>query len=383
LATIEAKAHENSTFIETLRAVQSLKIFNREGDRETQWLNRYGDVVSANVRLGRAKIAFATINDALFGLENVVTIYLAARLALSNSLTIGMIFAFMSYKQHFTEKAVQLVEKALDFRILELHLERLADIALSPLERGHDQVLAYTRQIRGGIELRNVFFRYAETEPFVLEDINFIIEPGEFVAVMGPSGAGKTTLIKIMLGLLEPTRGEVLIDGVPLSTIGPRAYREHVGAVMQEDQLLSGSVADNICFFDPSFDQDRMIQCTQLAGIHEEIMAMPMSYNSLIGDMGSSLSGGQKQRVVLARALYRLPRILFLDEGTAHLDVENEIKINDALKRLQMTRISVAHRPEISSGANRTLRIARTPKSDARGPAPDAIAKQQDEVTSS
>lgn len=383
LATIEAKAHENSTFIETLRAVQSLKIFNREGDRETQWLNRYGDVVSANVRLGRAKIAFATINDALFGLENVVTIYLAARLALSNSLTIGMIFAFMSYKQHFTEKAVQLVEKALDFRILELHLERLADIALSPLERGHDQVLAYTRQIRGRIELRNVFFRYAETEPFVLEDINFIIEPGEFVAVMGPSGAGKTTLIKIMLGLLEPTRGEVLIDGVPLSTIGPRAYREHVGAVMQEDQLLSGSVADNICFFDPSFDQDRMIQCTQLAGIHEEIMAMPMSYNSLIGDMGSSLSGGQKQRVVLARALYRLPRILFLDEGTAHLDVENEIKINDALKRLQMTRISVAHRPEISSGANRTLRIARTPKSDARGPAPDAIAKQQDEVTSS
>jgi ATP-binding cassette subfamily B protein RaxB len=383
LATIEAKAHENSTFIETLRAVQSLKIFNREGDRETQWLNRYGDVVSANVRLGRAKIAFATINDALFGLENVVTIYLAARLALSNSLTIGMIFAFMSYKQHFTEKAVQLVEKALDFRILELHLERLADIALSPLERGHDQVLAYMRLIRGRIELRNVFFRYAETEPFVLEDINFIIEPGEFVAVMGPSGAGKTTLIKIMLGLLEPTRGEVLIDGVPLSTIGPRAYREHVGAVMQEDQLLSGSVADNICFFDPSFDQDRMIQCTQLAGIHEEIMAMPMSYNSLIGDMGSSLSGGQKQRVLLARALYRLPRILFLDEGTAHLDVENEIKINDALKRLQMTRISVAHRPEISSGANRMLRIARTPKSDARGPAPDAIANQQDEVTSS
>jgi len=383
LAAIEAKAHENSTFIETLRAVQSLKIFNRESDRETQWLNRHGDVVSANVRLGRAKIAFATINDALFALENVVTIYLAARLALSNSLTIGMIFAFMSYKQHFTEKAIQLVEKALEFRILELHLERLADIALSPLERGHNQDLAYMRQIKGRIELRNVFFRYAETEPLVLEDISFIIEPGEFVTIMGPSGAGKTTLVKIMLGLLEPTRGEVLIDGVPLSTIGPRAYREHVGAVMQEDQLLSGSIADNICFFDPSFDQDRMIQCTQLAGIHEEIMAMPMSYNSLIGDMGSSLSGGQKQRVLLARALYRRPQILFLDEGTAHLDVENEININDALKRLQITRICVAHRPEISSGANRMLRIARTLKCDARGPAPDAIANQREKVASS
>ena len=357
LAAIEAKAHENSIFIETLRAVQSLKIFNRESDRETQWLNRYGDVVSANVRLGRAKIAFATINDALFGLEHVVTIYLAARLALSNSLTIGMIFAFMSYKQHFTEKAVQLVEKALDFRILELHLERLADIALSPLERGHDQVLAYTRQIQGRIEFRNVFFRYAETEPFVFEDINFIIEPGEFVTIMGPSGAGKTTLMKIMLGLLEPTSGEVRIDGIPLAVIGPRAYREHIGAVMQEDQLLSGSIADNICSFDSSFDQQRMIECAQLAEVHDDIMAMPMTYNSLIGDMGSSLSSGQKQRVLLARALYRRPKILFLDEGTAHLDVEKERRINENLRRLKMTRVSIAHRPEITSGADRVIRI--------------------------
>jgi ATP-binding cassette subfamily B protein RaxB len=360
LAVIETKAHENSTFIETMRAVQSLKIFNRESDRETQWLNRYADVVSANVRLGRTRIAFTSINDCLFGLENIITIYLAARLALSHSLTIGMIFAFMSYKQHFIEKAVQLVEKALDFRILELHLERLADIALSPLERGHDQPLTYARQIQGRIELRNVSFQYAETEPFVLEDISFIVEPGEFVTITGPSGGGKTTLVKIMLGLLEPTRGELLIDGVSLSTIGPRAYREHVAAVMQEDQLLSGSIADNICFFDPSFDEERMIECARLAAIHEEIMAMPMTYNSLIGDMGSSLSGGQKQRVLLARALYRQPRILFLDEGTAHLDVDNEKYINNSLNRLQMTRISVAHRPEVSSGADRILRVSRT-----------------------
>ena len=149
LAVIEAKAQENSTFIETLRAIQSLKLFNRENDREGQWLNRYADVVSANVRLGRAKIGFTTINDAIFGIENIVTIYLAARMALGGNLTVGMIIAFMSYKQHFTEKAVQLVEKALDFRILELHLERLGDIALSPLERGHDQALSYMRPLAG------------------------------------------------------------------------------------------------------------------------------------------------------------------------------------------------------------------------------------------
>jgi ATP-binding cassette subfamily B protein RaxB len=367
-ATIQAQAQENSTFIESVRAIQSLKLFNRESEREGQWLNRYSDVVSTNVRLGRAKIAFTTINDAIFGLESIITVYLAARLALNNALTVGMIFAFISYKQNFTDKAVQLIEKALDFRLLGLHLERLADIALTPLERGHDQVLAYTRQIRGRIELRNVFFRYAETEPFVLEDINLTIEPREFLTIMGPSGGGKTTLMKIMLGLLEPTMGEVLIDGVPLSVIGPRAYREQVGAVMQEDQLLSGSIADNICFFDPEFDQERMVACAQLAGIHQEIMAMPMTYNSLVGDMGSSLSGGQKQRLLLARALYRQPRILFLDEGTAHLDVDNERHINESLMRLRMTRVSIAHRPDISAGADRVIRVAKTVQSETRMP---------------
>jgi ATP-binding cassette, subfamily B, bacterial CvaB/MchF/RaxB len=352
LAVIEAKAQENSTFIESLRAIQSLKLFNRENDREGQWLNRYSDVVGANVRFGRAKVAFTTINDALFGLENIIMIYLAIQLALGNWLSVGMILAFISYKQNFTDKAVQLVEKGLDFRLLELHLERLADIALSPLEKGHDQVMAYTRQIKGALELRNVFFRYAETEPFVLENINLTVEAGQFVTIMGPSGGGKTTLMKIMLGLLEPTGGEILIDGAPLSHIGIRAYREQVAAVMQEDYLLSGSIADNICFFDTSFDQEKMIACAQLARIHDEISAMPMSYNSLVGDMGSSLSGGQKQRVLLARALYRQPRILFMDEGTAHLDLEKEKEINGALRRLRMTRINVAHRPEISSGAD-------------------------------
>ena len=349
---IQNKAQESSTFIETVRAVQSLKLFNRESEREGQWLNRYAEVVNANVRLGRARITFKTLNDLIFGLENIVTVYLAARLALDNALTVGMIFAFMSYKRHFTDKTVMLVEKAIDLRLLGLHLERLSDIALGEPEAGHDRPLAYTREVRGGIELRNLSFRYAETERFVLENVNLTVSPGQFVTIMGPSGGGKTTLMKIMLGLLEPTSGEVLIDGVPLPVVGARAYREHVGAVMQEDQLLSGSVADNICFFDPAFDQAWMTECAQNAAIHDEIMAMPMAYNSLVGDMGSSLSGGQKQRVLLARALYRRPKILFLDEGTAHLDVDRERKINEALRRLHITRISIAHRPEMAEGTD-------------------------------
>jgi len=366
-ATIQASAQENSNFIESIRAIQCLKLFNRESEREGQWLNRYAEVVNASVRLGRAKIAFSTVNELIFGLETIVTIYLAARLVLANQLTLGMIFAFMAYRQNFIDKSVALVEKALDFRILGLHLERLSDIALTPCERGHDRPLSYTRPILGRIELRNLFFRYAESEPFVLEDINLSVEPGEFITIMGPSGGGKTTLVKVMLGLLEPTSGEVLVDGIPLSTVGARAFREQVAAVMQDDQLLSGSVADNICFFDPDYNQDKLFQCARLAGIHDEIMAMPMTYNSLVGDMGSSLSGGQKQRVLLARALYREPRIIFLDEGTAHLDVENERRISESLRQLRMTRISVAHRPDIASGADRIVRVFRTVQSVSTG----------------
>jgi ATP-binding cassette subfamily B protein RaxB len=355
---IERKAREESALIETLRAMQSLKLFNRESEREGQWLNRHADAVNATLGLGRIQITFKTLNDCIFGLENIITVYLAARLALSETLTVGMVFAFMSYKHSFTEKAVLLVEKALDLRILGLHLDRLSDIALTPLERGHDRpLLEYVRPVRGGIELRNVSFRYAETEPFVLRDVSLTIEPGRFVTIMGPSGAGKTTLIKIMLGLLEPTSGEVLVDGTPLTVFGARAFREQVGAVMQDDQLLSGSIADNICFFDPNFDHEWMIACTRTAGVHDEIMAMPMAYNSLIGDMGNSLSGGQKQRVMLARALYRRPKVLFLDEGTAHLDIEKERAINENLRRLDITRVSIAHRPEITDGTDAILRI--------------------------
>jgi ATP-binding cassette subfamily B protein RaxB len=364
-AVIEAKAQEVSTFIETVRAFQTVKLFNRESEREGQWLNRYSSYIGATVRLGRATIGFRTINEVIFGVEMILTIYLATRLALNNVMTVGMIFAFMSYKDSFISKSVALVEEILEFRILDLHLERLSDIALSPLERGHDQPLAYIREINGSIELRDVSFRYADTEPFVIQNLSVFVPAGRFVTIMGPSGGGKSTLIKIMLGLLEPTSGEILIDGIPLSTLGPRAYREHVAAVMQDDQLLSGSIADNICFFDRSFDPEWMIECARLAGIHDEIMAMPMSYNTLIGDMGSSLSGGQKQRILLARALYKKPRCLFLDEGTAHLDTDMERYINESLRSLNMTRISVAHRPDITCGTDEVVTIGRATRSGA------------------
>jgi ATP-binding cassette subfamily B protein RaxB len=207
----------------------------------------------------------------------------------------------------------------------------------------------------GRIEVRNLSFRYGASEPFIFERVNFLVEPGDYVAVTGPSGGGKTTLLKVMLGLLEPTEGEVLIDGIPLATYGARAFRDHAGVVMQDDQLLSGSIADNICFFDQSFDHDFMLHCAHLAGVHDEIVRMPMAFDTLVGDMGSTLSGGQRQRILLARALYRRPQILCMDEGTSHLDTEIEAKVNLAITRLGLTRIIIAHRPETIASAQRCL----------------------------
>jgi ATP-binding cassette subfamily B protein RaxB len=355
LDLVHAKSLENTMFIETARAIQSIKVFNREAMRNALWSNRYAEVLIANAGVERLKGLFKALNDLVFGCENLAVVYLGAAAALDGKMTIGMLFAFMSYKLQFIDKAVRCTEKAIELRMLDLHLDRLADIAQAEPEAGTDAGTAYRPAIQGQIELRNLSFRYAAGEPLVLDGVSLSVEPGEYVAITGPSGGGKTTLLKLMLGLLEPAMGEVLVDGLPLRTVGARAFREHVGVVMQDDQLMSGSIADNISFFDDNFDAEQMQRCAALAGIHGDIMRMPMAYETLIGDMGSSLSGGQRQRVLLARALYKRPKILFMDECTSHLDTALEAQVNAAIKALGLTRIIIAHRPETIASASRRL----------------------------
>jgi len=187
---------------------------------------------------------------------------------------------------------------------------------------------------------------------------------------VGPSGCGKSTLCKIILGLLPPTEGEVLIDNIPITQLGLRAYRQLVGTVMQDDVLLSGSLQDNIAFFDARIDQARVVECARYAAIHAEITAMPMGYLTLVGDMGSSLSGGQKQRLLLARALYKQPKILALDEATSHLDIDNEFKVNQALRQMPLTRVVIAHRRETIDVAERVVLLQGGVATELRGPQP-------------
>jgi ATP-binding cassette subfamily B protein RaxB len=203
--------------------------------------------------------------------------------------------------------------------------------------------------------LRDVTFAHSDTEAPVLRHLNLTIEPGESVAIVGPSGCGKTTLLKLILGIHAPQSGELRVGERRLSDLGLTAWRDQVGTVMQDDELLSGSVADNISFFDPAADRAWVVECARVAAVHDEIEAMPMGYHTLIGEKGGSLSGGQKQRLLLARALYKRPRILLLDEATSALDVEHERRVNQQIRQLDLTRVIVAHRPETIASASRVV----------------------------
>lgn len=355
-------AKENTHFLETLRAITPLKLYGREDERRARWQNLIVDVQNRDVRTAKMSMAFQTANTLIFGLENLAVLWLGARTILQGqqnhavALTVGMLFAFVSYKSQFTSRVGKLIDYGVELRMLSLHGERLADIVLEAPEQD-DVPYSDLDHLAPSLELRNVSFRYAEGEPWILKDASFKVEAGENVAVTGPSGAGKTTLLKILLGLLPPTQGEVLYGGVPVRHLGVRNFRRQIGTVMQEDALLTGSLADNISFFDSHPDRERIEHCAALAQLHEDIRRMPMGYQTLVGDLGSGLSGGQKQRLLLARALYKQPRVLALDEATSHLDIANERAVTAALAQMKLTRLVIAHRPETIAGAQRVVQV--------------------------
>ena len=359
-ATEEALVHESkksSHFLESLRGVQAIKLFNAQADRQSRFTSLVVDTMNADLATRKLELLFTVLHRLLFGLERVAVVWIGALLVLDQKFSVGMLFAFMAYKEQFATRVSALIDKVVELKMLRLQGERLADIVLTAPEQ--EDATAHVRKSAEipAIELRDVSFSYSDAEPDVLNGVNLRIEPGESVAIVGPSGCGKTTLLKLILGIHAPQSGEMLIGGVPLSQMGLRAWRDMVGVVMQDEPLFSGSISDNISFFDLQPDMDWVAHCARVASVHDEIEAMPMGYHTLIGDMGSSLSGGQKQRILLARALYKRPMILLLDEATSALDVEGERLVNQAVRQLALTRVIVAHRPETIASAGRVVAL--------------------------
>jgi ATP-binding cassette subfamily B protein RaxB len=355
---IVRSAKQQSHFMESVRGIQVLKLFNREEDRQRRYMNLAVASTNAGLAVQRQMMFFSSLNAMLMVLENAAVLYLGARLVLGGQLSVGMLIAFLGYRTQFVSRASALVDQLLSFKMLGLQTERLADIVLAEPESLRNAALHRSQEgVAASIELCNVSFRYAPDDPWVLKDVSLKIEPGESVAIAGPSGCGKTTLLKVMLGQLEPQEGSVSVGGVPLRQLGLWHYREQIGVVMQDDRLFAGSIAENISLFDVQPDHARIEQVARLASVHDEIARMPMGYSTLVGDMGSALSGGQRQRVVLARALYKRPRILLLDEATSHLDTTTESLVNSAVQQLDITRIVIAHRPQTLEAMGRVIHL--------------------------
>jgi len=347
-------AKKSSHFLESLRGVQSIKLFNRQEDRQARFMNLVVDSMNANIATRKLDLTLGVLHKLLFGIERVVMIWVGALLVMDHTFSVGMLFAFVAYKEQFAQRVSALIDKTVEVKMLKLQGERLADIVLSAPEP-QPEFAPRSQELAQTLELRNISFAYSDSEPEVLRFLNLNIEPGESVAIVGPSGCGKTTLLKLMLGVHAPRTGEIRVGGMTLAQLGLRNWRDMIGTVMQDDQLFAGSIADNIGFFDPGADPAWIEQCARIAAVHSEIVMMPMGYHTLIGDMGASISGGQKQRILLARALYKRPKILFLDEATSALDVEREREVNNAIRQLDLTRVIVAHRPETIASASRVI----------------------------
>jgi ATP-binding cassette subfamily B protein RaxB len=358
---------QNTHFYETVNGIQSVRLFGQGDERRAGWMNLLAEQFNAELRINRIGVNYESARTVLFGIERVIVVWLAGRAVLDNAFSVGMLFAFIAYKDQFSTRISALVDRLLDLRMLGLHGERIADIVLTPAEDEGDLLLGESAHEKGApsIELRNISFRYSATEPYVFEDINLFVEAGESIAITGPSGCGKTTLVKIMLGLLEPSSGEVLVNGVPIKRIGLANFRSTIGTVMQEDRLFSGSIAENICFFDSVPDWERIKESAKLASLAHEIEAMPMGYYTMTGANGAGISGGQQQRLLLARALYRQPHLLVLDEATSELDVGNERTVNATIREMGLTRIMVAHRPDTIAMADRVVQLRNGRLSDA------------------
>ncbi|MBS1164926.1 MAG: transporter [Proteobacteria bacterium] len=345
---LATEAREETLFLETIRAIRSIKLFGREDERFDRWQSRLVDMTGANYRHNAADAAIRSAGDLIGSIGAALIVYITARAAIGGSFTIGMMMSFISYQVYFGNAAKNAVDALVSWRTLTVHLDRLADLALATApDDEHGQRPHFT----GVIEISNVSFHYHPDEPPILTGLSLTVAAGQMVAITGRSGEGKTTLLKLLLGLERPTSGSVLYDGINLSQIARNHFVGNIATVMQDDILLSGTIAENISFFDAEPDQPRIEECARIACIHSEISQMPMGYASLIGDMGNALSGGQRQRIMIARALYRKPKMLFMDEGTSHLDIQIERAINDNLSELNITRVVIAHRPD-------TLRIA-------------------------
>lgn len=343
--SIQAEAVEKTAFIESLRSIVSLKANAMERARHLFWHNKLCASIAANNRLAALGIRIDSVIDLFSSMELILVVALGAMQVIEAEMSIGMLYAFIAYRGHFSGATNKLIEQLVGLRMLKLHLERLGDIALRAPETAQ-KISSKEIVISGHIDINNLCFTYSADQEMVFNDLNIQVRVGEHIGIIGRTATGKTTLIKLILGLLKPSRGEILFDDINIEKIGGENIRQHIGVVMQGDSLFSGSITENVALFELDVDQQRVEDCCGISGIAADIDVLPMRYETQIGDMGVVLSAGQIQRLLIARALYKQPDILILDEATVNLDESTRKKVNAGLRSQKATTIRITHQRE-------------------------------------
>ena len=380
-----ACANLDSSFMEIIRSISAIKRFGVEAGKSNEWLNKLVNSINTNIRLDRINLGLSTSTMLIQSLGALVIVYAGATEVIKGNMTIGMLIAFLAYRTHLENALGSLVSEFLTYLMLSLHFERLSDFYLAnpETEQCPGEVLGDVSTIA----LKQVGYSYGHDSPCLFQDVNLRIKRGEHIAIFGPSGTGKSTLLRLITGSLTPHQGDVYFDSIPVRLISKQSIAYLVASVMQDDQLFSGSLKDNItlsnddareifsdgqrngsqrerqqqqashhaCSEHPSMKSSwqRLEKAAKLAEIHEHILSLPMGYQTPVGEMGTTLSTGQLQRIFVARALYREPKILVLDEGTAHLDRRLATKIFSNIKQTGMTVIYVTHDSKLLSVADR------------------------------
>ena len=340
---LESKSEEQSYLVEAMKGVATLKSYGAEEKAFQQWSNLFFKQMNVSIERSYFSALIETLLGGLRTVSPLVLIWVGALQVLDGKMSLGTVLAISTLASSFLTPLNTLVSTVHQLQMVGANLERVSDV----LNAETEQASSDTREappLTGSIEVRNVSFQYDANSPVVLRDITFAIEPGQKVALVGPTGSGKSTLAMLLLGLYEPVEGEILYDRIPLREMNFRSIRNQFGIVSQDTFLFSGSIRKNISLMNPDMPLAALVEASRLAGIHEEISGMPMAYETLVAEGGSTLSGGQRQRLAIARALAHKPSILLLDEATSHLDAKTETMVDRNLSSLFCTRVVIAHR---------------------------------------
>lgn len=340
---MENQARSQTVQVEMLTGMETLKSMGLERQVADYWSNVFVDGLNVSIKRGRLDAAFNVATSLLGILSSLVTMFYGAYLVLNGTWTLGTMMAFSAIVGGFMGPLNNLVSSILQLQSAEIFLERINDVMDAPPEQNAAAVVA-AGPLTGAIALENVSFRYSAQDRMVVQNVSMQIEPGRHVALVGRTGSGKSSLARLMAGIYDPAAGRVLFDGRDMKTLDRRSVRHQLGIVTQDIELFRGSIRRNIGLSSPDMDLSAIVRAAKLACIHDEIIAMPMGYETVLSDRGLSLSGGQRQRLAIARALAANPKILILDEATSHLDAVTEEKLNRNLASLRCTRIIIAHR---------------------------------------